>query len=136
MKKLFILATTTIFSAYTFAKFTVKGIVTDDMDEPVIGATVNIQGTSTGTMTDMDGKYLLDINDSTCVLDFYCTLLKLQEKRISGKDGDTLTVNVKLEKEVDYIICSCPVHTKHKKKNVLKHTKKRKNREATPTEKP
>ena len=139
MKKLFILATTTIFSAYTFAKFTVKGIVLDDESEPAISATVKIQGTNTGALTDMDGKYSLDINDSTCVLEFYYMGCKSQEKHISEKGNDTLTVNVKLEKGeegVDYLICSYPVYTKHKKKSVLKHTKKRKNREATPTEKP
>ncbi|MBQ2051905.1 MAG: carboxypeptidase-like regulatory domain-containing protein, partial [Paludibacteraceae bacterium] len=74
-----------------------KGTVTDDMDEPAIGATVKIQGTNTGTLTDMDGKYSLDINDSTCVLEFYYMGCKSQEKHISEKGSDTLTVNVKLE---------------------------------------
>lgn len=36
---------------------TVTGTVTDDAGEPLIGASVLIQGTSTGTITDMDGNY-------------------------------------------------------------------------------
>lgn len=96
-KLLFIAISATLFCTNTFAKFTVKGTVTDDMDEPAIGATVRIQGTSTGTMTDMDGKYTLTINDSSCVLEFACIWMKQQERSISAKDGDTLTVNVKLE---------------------------------------
>ncbi len=96
-KLLFIVISATLFCANTFAKFTVKGTVTDDMDEPAIGATVKIQGTSTGTMTDFDGKYTLTINDSSCVLEFAYIGMKQQERSVSAKDGDTLTVNVKLD---------------------------------------
>ncbi len=96
-KLLFIAISATLFCTNTFAKFTVKGTVTDDMDEPAIGATVKIQGTSTGTMTDMDGKYTLTINDSSCVLEFAYIRMIHQERSVSAKDGDTLTVNVKLE---------------------------------------
>lgn len=35
---------------------TVHGVVTD-AEGPVIGATVKIKGTGTGTVTDLDGKY-------------------------------------------------------------------------------
>ena len=37
----------------------VRGTVTDAAGEPVIGATVMIQGTTTGTSTDLDGNYVL-----------------------------------------------------------------------------
>ena len=36
-----------------------SGIVKDAMGEPVIGATVLVKGTSTGTVTDIDGKFML-----------------------------------------------------------------------------
>lgn len=38
----------------------VSGTVTDNTGEPLIGVTVRIEGTSTGTATDIDGKYTLD----------------------------------------------------------------------------
>ncbi len=40
----------------------VRGVVTyADDGSPIIGASVMIQGTSQGTLTDMDGKYQLSI---------------------------------------------------------------------------
>lgn len=38
----------------------VSGTVTDEKGEALIGVTVRIEGTSTGTATDVDGKYRLD----------------------------------------------------------------------------
>ncbi len=40
---------------------TLRGKVTDASGEPLIGATVLLQGTNTGTVTDMDGSYLLNV---------------------------------------------------------------------------
>jgi TonB-linked SusC/RagA family outer membrane protein len=37
-----------------------KGKITDSKGEPIIGATVMIKGTSTGTQTDVNGNYTLD----------------------------------------------------------------------------
>ena len=37
----------------------VSGTVVDDMGEPVIGASVTVQGTTNGCVTDIDGKYTL-----------------------------------------------------------------------------
>ena len=49
-------------SASVFAQTkTVTGTVTDAANEPLIGASVLVQGTSTGTITDMDGKYSISV---------------------------------------------------------------------------
>lgn len=40
---------------------TITGTVLDEMGEPVIGATVMVAGTTTGTITDIDGKYSLSV---------------------------------------------------------------------------
>jgi tonB-linked outer membrane protein, susC/ragA family len=48
------------FSIGMFAqKLTVKGIVKDEMGEPVIGASVLEKGTTNGTITDFDGNFTL-----------------------------------------------------------------------------
>ena len=48
------------FSAY--AQIAVKGVVTDEFGEPVIGATARVQGTNNGTITDFDGdEYEYDV---------------------------------------------------------------------------
>ena len=41
------------------AQKTVKGTVVDQSGEPVIGATVQVKGSSTGTITDLDGNFTL-----------------------------------------------------------------------------
>jgi len=41
------------------AQTQVRGTVVDDAGEPVIGATIQIQGTSQGTVTDYDGNFVL-----------------------------------------------------------------------------
>lgn len=43
-------------------EITVKGTVTSASDgEPLIGATVQVKGTTTGTATDIDGNYSLSV---------------------------------------------------------------------------
>ena len=36
---------------------TYKGVVVDESGEPIIGASVKVAGTTTGTITDLDGKF-------------------------------------------------------------------------------
>ena len=49
-----------MFSASALAQNqTVTGTVLDELGEPVIGATVTVDGTKTATVTDLDGNYRL-----------------------------------------------------------------------------
>lgn len=41
--------------------FTLNGIVTDKSDYPLIGATVQIEGTSKGVITDLDGAFSIEV---------------------------------------------------------------------------
>ncbi|WP_222439156.1 TonB-dependent receptor [Echinicola salinicaeni] len=41
----------------------VKGKVTDENGEPIPGATVQVQGTTRGTVTDIEGKYSIDVDE-------------------------------------------------------------------------
>lgn len=50
-------------AAYAQKTVTVKGTVTDTNGEPLIGATVKVPGKSTGSVTDLDGNFKLDITD-------------------------------------------------------------------------
>lgn len=38
---------------------TFKGVVVDTTGEPIIGASVKVVGTTTGTITDLDGKFMV-----------------------------------------------------------------------------
>ncbi len=60
-KKLF-LAVLCLGAAWSLsAQSTVRGIVTDDTGEPLIGAGVFVEGTSVGTVTGLDGDYELTV---------------------------------------------------------------------------
>ncbi|MDR1600859.1 MAG: carboxypeptidase-like regulatory domain-containing protein, partial [Tannerella sp.] len=39
----------------------ISGLVVDAQNEPVIGASVSVKGTTTGIVTDVDGKFTLDV---------------------------------------------------------------------------
>ncbi len=45
-------------------KKTITGVVYDDLNEPIIGANVVEKGTTNGTITDLDGKFILEIEEN------------------------------------------------------------------------
>ena len=51
---------------------TVSGIVTSEVDgEPLIGVTVSIKGTGTGTVTDFEGRYSIEVEEGTTLVFSY-----------------------------------------------------------------
>jgi TonB-dependent starch-binding outer membrane protein SusC len=59
-KSLMLLACFTALSSFAFAQRTISGMVTDgETNEPLVGASVVVTGTTKGTLTDVDGKYTL-----------------------------------------------------------------------------
>ena len=82
-------------SASAFAQTkTVTGTVTDATNEPLIGASVLVQGTSTGTITDMDGKYSISVTPDD-VLAFSYVGMTSQ----SVKVGAQTVINVTLKED-------------------------------------
>jgi len=80
----------------SFAQRTVKGTITDTKSEPIIGATVIIKGQAgVGTITDIDGKFTLNVpaNGQTLVISY--TGMKKQEVNITGKNS----ISVVMEEE-------------------------------------
>ena len=51
-------------STYLGAQITVSGVVTESDNSPVIGASIYLDGSSVGTITDLDGSYSLNIPDT------------------------------------------------------------------------
>ncbi|WP_288359842.1 TonB-dependent receptor [uncultured Bacteroides sp.] len=67
--QLFLLITL-LHSAMSFAQErTVTGVVVDEKDEPIIGANVKAKGASKGTITDLDGKFILSLPNSIRTLE-------------------------------------------------------------------
>jgi len=57
-------------SAKLFAQSVVTGTVTDENKEALIGVNVSVKGSSSGAMTDVDGKYSLSVPNADAVLVF------------------------------------------------------------------
>lgn len=67
-------------------KRTVSGIVTDSKNEPLIGVNVTIKNASTtGTITDIDGKYSLEIPSGNSVLVFSYIGYSTQEIKVNNQ---------------------------------------------------
>ena len=66
MKKFFLLTVClTLFGFTAMAQTVVTGHVTDETDQPLIGATVIVPGTTQGTSTDVDGAFSLRVAQGT-----------------------------------------------------------------------
>ncbi|WP_335964485.1 TonB-dependent receptor [Galbibacter sp. PAP.153] len=74
-----------------FGQQTITGVITDDQDMPLPGASVLIKGTTTGTQTDFDGNYSIEANTGD-ILVFSYVGMDTQEITVA----DTTTVNVSL----------------------------------------
>jgi TonB-linked SusC/RagA family outer membrane protein len=67
------------------AQTTVKGVVTDENGEPLIGAGVMVEGTTTGTITGIDGDYVLTVPANAVNLVFSFIGLADQTVAINGQ---------------------------------------------------
>jgi TonB-linked SusC/RagA family outer membrane protein len=72
----------------------ITGTVADENDEPVIGATVSVVGTSGGTVTDINGKFSLNVSTSAVLQISYLGYVP-QRVRISGMGGGN-SLNIKM----------------------------------------
>lgn len=82
-----------------FAQSAVSGKVTDESGEPCVGANVLIKGTTTGTMTDLDGNYSLTDVRKGAILVFSSIGYTSQEVRL----GSSSVVNVVLKSDADFL---------------------------------
>ncbi|UZD24407.1 SusC/RagA family TonB-linked outer membrane protein [Algoriphagus halophytocola] len=66
------------------AEISVSGIVTDETGMALPGATVRVKGTTIGTVTDIDGKFTLDVEESSILQVSYVGYI-LQEIPVGGQ---------------------------------------------------
>lgn len=93
MKQIFILL---IFGVAVFtanAQINVSGRVIDATNEPLAGVSVVVENTTSGTITDADGKYSISVPNTVSVLRF--SYLGYKEQKITV--GNRTEINVKME---------------------------------------
>ena len=78
----------------TDSKRKITGKVLDEAQQPMIGVTVAVKGSTTRAVTDIDGNYQLQTSETAPVLQFSYLGYKTKEVKASGKDAITTTMDV------------------------------------------
>lgn len=81
----------------TASRLTVSGMVTNDSGEPLIGVSVTIKGTSTGVVSDTDGKYSIDVPKNALLRFQYLGHVD-QEMAVEGQQLNCVMVEDELTK--------------------------------------
>ena len=76
---------------------TIRGIIADRQGDPLIGATILVKGTTTGSITDVDGTYSIAVESTPATLVFSYTGYSTQEVQITAA---TTTLDVTMEESV------------------------------------
>jgi len=118
MRKITIMLAFLLFAGLNFALAqtrTISGIVTSSEDGSAIpGVTVQVKGTTVGTTTDLDGKYLLEVKPGYKVLVFSYVGMKAKEVTL----GNQNQINVVMDPDVlqmDEVVVTAIGITKSKK---------------------
>lgn len=100
MRKQILIACLLLLSLCGYAQNTVRGVVTSATDnEPIIGATIQVKGTGEGTITGLDGDYMLSNVSSGAVLVFSTIGFETQEITV----GNQTTINVVLRESTEIL---------------------------------
>jgi len=73
-------------------EITITGKVTDEDGNPLPGVNILIKGTSTGTITDANGNYSIEVDDPNAALVFSFIGFTSQEVQISGREIINITL--------------------------------------------
>lgn len=76
-----------------------KGQIIDDEKQPVIGANVFIKELETGTVTDYNGKFNMEVPDGTYTFVISYVGFKNQEKEIAISDDATINFNIESDSQ-------------------------------------
>lgn len=85
------------------SKNSIEGIVVDINDEAIIGASVKESGTTNGTITDIDGRFTLDVSSLNATLTISYIGYESQQVPVSGKNNLRITL-IEKNRELDEIV--------------------------------
>ncbi|MDR2914293.1 MAG: TonB-dependent receptor [Tannerella sp.] len=77
----------------------ISGTVIDDLSEPVIGANVTVKGTTNGTITDLNGQFILDVSGDNSVLVISSIGYTKQEVKV----GSQRVFNISLKEDLQLL---------------------------------
>lgn len=91
---------------------TVAGVVLDEDGTPMPGVTVYVKGTTIGTITDIDGKYTLKVENENNILVFSFIGMTAQEIPVAGKTNISITLTSATELLDDVVVVGYGVQKK------------------------
>lgn len=80
----------------------IKGSVLDNNNQPLIGVNVSVKGTTTGTITDQDGNFSLDLNNKNAIL--WISYIGYLAQDVKAVDGDMTIVLKEDEQALDEVV--------------------------------
>ena len=80
---------------------TVKGTVTDNTGEPLMGAGIMVKGTSNGTITDLDGNF--ELKGVTYPVTLVASFIGLSEKEVTLENAASSPCAIVLEEDQNYL---------------------------------
>ncbi|MCB0571928.1 MAG: SusC/RagA family TonB-linked outer membrane protein [Phaeodactylibacter sp.] len=116
MKRLLLVLPMVLF-AFTLlmAQRTVTGTVTDEENTPLIGASVLVKGTTSGTVTDIDGKYSLRVPDGSNTLVFSYTGYTSKEMGLGASNVVDVVLSQSAELLDEVVVTALGFETKRSK---------------------
>lgn len=113
MKKLpLVLGLMLIAVGFTMAQRTVRGTITDEEGETLIGVNIIVQGTTIGTVTDLDGAYTLEVPEGRNILTASYTGYTTQEIEINNRSVIDITLPIAIEALQEVIVTAYGITTK------------------------
>ena len=80
-----------LFPLGTLAQSVVKGTVSDEQGEPVIGATVKVEGQQNGAITDLDGRFNIEASKQATLVVSYVGYIT-EKVRVNGRENIAITL--------------------------------------------
>jgi TonB-linked SusC/RagA family outer membrane protein len=96
LQTLFLL-TNFLFINQGMAQRTVQGIIQADDGEPLVGVNILVKGTSSGTVTDLDGSYSISVDGSESILQYSYTGYVSQEEIVGSRSNIDITLEPDIE---------------------------------------
>ena len=88
-------------SVSAFAQSTITGQVKDATGEPVIGASVLINGTSNGTVTDLDGNFSVSVQPGATLTISY---IGFQKQQVAAANGMVITLQEDQAQQMNEVV--------------------------------
>lgn len=93
MRKCLFISMLLFFSIHAFSQTQISGQVLDGAaNEPMIGASVQVPGTSVGSVTDLDGKFSFTLPEGKFIVQVSMIGYKTQVINVKGKSSITVTL--------------------------------------------